>query len=183
MKIILTLILSLTIMSAKTVDTPNNFHEFEIQDIRGNSVDLSSYKGQVVMVVNTASKCGYTPQYGELQKLYDAYSDKGFVILGFPANEFGGQEPGTDEEIAEFCQVNYGVKFQMFSKTVVKGNEIHPLFSYLTTTENGDFTGEINWNFEKFLIDKEGNLVRRFRSRTNPMDKEILDSVETLIAK
>lgn len=183
MKFILTLILSLTTMMIKTVETPNNFHDFVVKDIRGNSVALEAYKGNVVVVVNTASKCGFTPQYGELQKLYDAYSAKGLVVLGFPANEFGGQEPGTNEDIAEFCEVNYGVKFPMFSKVVVKGEGIHPLFTHLTSAENKDFTGDINWNFEKFIINKEGELVRRFRSRTSPSDKEFLQAIETLLSE
>lgn len=183
MKILSTLLIALTLMAIRTVDNPDKFHDFEMRDIRGRAVELSTFSGNVVVVVNTASKCGFTPQYAELQKVYDQYKDRGLVILGFPANEFGGQEPGTDEDIAEFCEVNYGVTFPMFSKTVVRGDGIHPLFKYLTTAENQDFTGNINWNFEKFVIDKEGNLVRRFRSRTNPTDAEFLQAIETLLKK
>lgn len=183
MKMITALILALTLMSMKTVESPNNFHHFETKDIRGNAISLEAYKGNVVMVVNTASQCGFTPQYADLQKLYDKYSDRGFVILGFPANEFGAQEPGSNEEIAQFCERNFGVTFPLFSKTTVKGDGIDPLFKFLTTAANSDFTGDINWNFEKFLIDQDGNLIRRFRSRTNPMDKEILQSIETMLGR
>ncbi len=183
MKIALTLILSFILMTSLTTDTPNNFHDFKMKDIRGREVSMDTFKGKAVMVVNTASNCGYTPQYKELQALYEKFHGQDFVILGFPANEFGGQEPGSNEEIAQFCEVNYGVTFPMFSKVVVKGEGQHDLFGYLTSLENPDFTGDINWNFEKFLIDKEGNLVRRFRSRTNPMSNEILQSIETILKK
>lgn len=183
MKIILTLILVASFMSISTSTAPNGFHDFTKRDIRGNEVNLEAYKGKVVMVVNTASKCGFTPQYKDLQALYEKYENTDFVILGFPANNFGGQEPGSDEEIAQFCEANYGVSFPMFSKVSVKGNDQDPLFKYLTTQSNQDFTGDINWNFEKFLIDKEGNLVRRFRSRTSPMSDEVIASIETILKK
>lgn len=190
MKILLTIILALAFMNiSNSGGTGNvvpsgdtgNIHTFTVEDIRGQEVNLESYKGQVVMIVNTASKCGFTPQYKELQDLYDRYSDRGFIILGFPANNFGGQEPGSNEEIAQFCERNFGVNFPMFSKVSVKGSDQHPLFQFLTTTENEDFTGDINWNFEKFILDKDGELVRRFRSRTNPTNNEILQTLETLL--
>lgn len=183
MKIILTLILVASFMSISTTPAPNGFHDFTKRDIRGNEINLEAYKGKVVMVVNTASKCGFTPQYKDLQALYEKYEQSDFVILGFPANNFGGQEPGSDEEIAQFCEANYGVSFPMFSKVSVKGNDQDPLFKYLTSQPNQDFTGDINWNFEKFLIDKEGNLVRRFRSRTSPMSDEVIASIETILKK
>lgn len=180
MKFLLSLLFSVLTM-ANTTQPPASFHSFTMKDIRGKEVNLASYKGKTVLVVNTASKCGYTPQYKELQALYEKYVGKDFVILGFPANEFGGQEPGSDESIAEFCEVNYGVKFPMFSKTVVKGDGIHPLFRMLTSAENPDFKGEINWNFEKFLIDEDGKLVRRFRSRTTPMSAELTGAIDRLV--
>lgn len=168
-------------MMPLTSDVATNLHDFKVRDIRGNEIELSQFKGQVVMVVNTASKCGFTGQYEELQSLYSAYRDKGLVILGFPSGNFAGQEFESEEEVAQFCQVNYGVEFPMFSITEVKGSNQHPLFSFLTTADNQDFTGDINWNFEKFIIDKEGELVRRFRSRTTPKSAEILQTLETLL--
>lgn len=181
MKVIVTLITALAFMLPLTSDVATNFHDFKVRDIRGNEVELSRFKGQVVMVVNTASKCGFTGQYEELQSLYSTYKDRGLVILGFPSGNFAGQEFESEEEVAQFCQANYGVEFPMFSITEVKGSQQHPLFGYLTSTENQDFTGDINWNFEKFIIDKEGELVRRFRSRTTPKSSEILQTLETLL--
>lgn len=183
MKILLTLILLASFMHTKLTENPESIHQFTMKDIRGNDVSLDAFKGKVVMVVNTASKCGYTPQYKDLQSLYEKYDGKDFVILGFPANNFGGQEPGTDEDIATFCEVNYGVTFPLFSKVEVKGEQQDQFFAYLTSLENQDFTGDINWNFEKFLIDKDGKLVRRFRSRTNPMSNEVIRSIETILSK
>ena len=156
-------------------------HQFEMKNITGETISLEQYKGKVVLIVNTASKCGYTPQYEGLQSLYEDYADKGFVILGFPANNFMNQEPGSDEEILTFCQKNYGVTFPMFSKVSVKGDDQDPFFTYLTSQENEDFTGDIRWNFEKFLIDKDGNLVRRFRSGTKPDSKKLLKAIDEYI--
>jgi glutathione peroxidase len=162
---------------------PASIHSFTVQDIRGRDVKLSDYKGQVVLVVNTASKCGFTPQYKELQELYAAYSGKGLVIIGFPANNFMSQEPGSNEEIAEFCEVNYGVKFPMMSKVSVKGDDMHPVFRMLTAAENPDFKGDINWNFEKFLIAPDGTLSRRFRSRVTPADPQLRAAIDGLLPK
>jgi glutathione peroxidase len=188
MKILLTIILALAFMTfanfgqkGKTPGETGNIYGFKVDDIRGREVNLEDYKGKVVMIVNTASKCGFTPQYKELQELYDRYSTRGFVILGFPANEFGEQEPGSNEEIAQFCERNFGVTFPMFSKVSVKGPQQHELFRFLTAAENQDFVGEINWNFEKFILDTDGELVRRFRSRTSPTSNEILQTLETLL--
>lgn len=183
MKIILTLIFVAAFMSTSFNINPEGLHDFVKKDIRGKEVNLEAYKGKAVLIVNTASKCGFTPQYKDLQALYEKYEGKDFVILGFPANNFNGQEPGSNEEIAQFCEANYGVTFPMFSKVSVKGDDQDPLFAYLTSQPNQDFTGDINWNFEKFLIDKDGKLVRRFRSRTNPMSNEILQSIETILSK
>jgi glutathione peroxidase len=151
---------------------PASVYDFKLKSIDGQDFSLAQYKGKKVLVVNTASKCGYTPQYAELQKLADMYKDK-VVIVGFPANNFGQQEPGANSEIKTFCQKNYGVTFPLSQKVSVKGDDIYPLFKYLTETPNPDFTGEIKWNFEKFLIDENGKLIHRFRSDVTPLDPKI----------
>jgi glutathione peroxidase len=151
---------------------PSSVYDFQSKNIDGQDFSLAKYKGKKVLIVNTASKCGYTPQYAELQKLADQYKDK-VVVVGFPANNFGQQEPGTAVEIKSFCQKNYGVTFPLSEKVSVKGDDICPLFKYLTTAPNPDFTGDIKWNFEKFLIDENGNLVHRFRSETTPLSPEL----------
>ena len=158
--------------------TTESVYEFKPTNINGQETSLDQFKGNVLLIVNTASECGYTPQYEGLQSLYEKYNDRGLVILGFPANNFGGQEPGTDEEIKQFCKVNYDVTFPMFSKVSVKGEDQHPLFEYLTSAENPDFTGEIKWNFEKFLIGKNGTLKHRFRSAAKPQSDEIVGAIE-----
>jgi glutathione peroxidase len=151
---------------------PSSVYDFKLTNIDGQNFNLSQYKGKKVLIVNTASKCGFTPQYAELQKLADQYKDK-VVVVGFPANNFGQQEPGTATEIKTFCQKNYGVTFPLSEKVSVKGDDISPLFKYLTSAPNPDFTGEIKWNFEKFLIDENGNLVHRFRSQVTPLSPEL----------
>lgn len=159
----------------------DGFYSYVLNDIDGKPLDLKQYKGKVVLLVNTASKCGYTKQYAALQELYAKYESKGLVVLGMPANNFGGQEPGTNEEIKEFCSLNYKVSFPMVSKVSVKGADMHPLVKYLTEAENPDFKGDIRWNFEKFLISKDGKLLRRFRSGAGPMDKDIIAAVEAAL--
>jgi len=157
---------------------------FTMKSLDGQDVDLSRYQGKVVLIVNTASKCGYTPQYKDLEALHEKYKDKGLAILGFPANDFGHQEPGTDKQIAEFCHDNYGVTFDMFSKVVVKGPEKAPLYKYLTdAATDPKFPGEIKWNFEKFLIGKDGTIVARYLSKVKPMSDEVTKSVEAELAK
>lgn len=151
---------------------PSTIYTFKVQNIDGKALDLKKYKGKKILIVNTASKCGYTKQYADLQKLADAYKDK-LVVIGFPANNFGGQEPGENLNIKEFCQKNFGVTFPLAEKSSVKGDDINPLFKYLTTAPNPDFTGDIKWNFEKFLIDEKGQLIHRFRSAVTPMSPEI----------
>ena len=151
---------------------PSTIYTFKVQNIDGKQLDLKKYKGKKILIVNTASKCGYTVQYAELQKLADAYKGK-LVVIGFPANNFGGQEPGENLNIKEFCKKNFGVTFPLAEKSSVKGDDINPLFKYLTTTENPDFKGDIKWNFEKFLIDENGQLIHRFRSAVKPMSPEI----------
>ena len=159
-----------------------NIGEFKVKDINLNEVKLSDYKGKVLLIVNVASKCGFTSQYAALQKVYEKYKDQGFKILGFPSNDFGSQEPGTNEEIKSFCSLNYGVTFPMFDKVHVKGKNQEPLFSLLT---DNPVTGKssIKWNFEKFIIDKEGNVVDRFRSATKPDSKKIISLIEEELSK
>jgi len=153
----------------------------EVKKIDGSSVDLASYKGKVVLVVNVASRCGYTGQYAGLQKLHEAYKDKGLVVLGFPANDFGAQEPGGDAQIADFCSSKYGVTFDMFSKITVKGPGKAPLYKALT--ESADPQGEVSWNFEKFLIGKDGTVVGRYKSGVAPESPELTKAIEAALAK
>ncbi len=158
-------------------------YEFKMRDIDGKDVRLDAYKGKVVMIVNTASKCGYTPQYEGLQAIYDKNKDKGFVILGFPANNFMGQEPGTEEEIKEFCTLKYKVTFPMFAKISVKGEDQHPLYNYLTNkATNPEFAGEISWNFNKFLLDRNGKVVARYGSKEKPDGPEVTTAIEKYLA-
>jgi glutathione peroxidase len=146
-------------------------YDFTVKTIRGEEQSLADYRGKVLLIVNTASKCGFTPQYKELEELYEQYRDRGFVVLGFPCNQFGHQEPGTEEEIEQFCQVNYGVTFPMFAKVDVNGENAHPLFQYLKEKAPGVFgTKAIKWNFTKFLVDRNGNVVARFASQTKPSE-------------
>lgn len=163
---------SLLLVLAMFITAPPSIYTFKVQNIDGKNLDLKKYKGKKVLIVNTASKCGYTKQYADLQKLADTYKDK-LVVIGFPANNFGSQEPGENLNIKEFCQKNFGVTFPLAEKSSVKGNDISPLFKHLTTAANPDFTGDIKWNFEKFLIDEDGNLIHRFRSAVTPMSPEI----------
>ncbi len=159
-----------------------NISDFTAKDINLNEVKLADYKGKVLLIVNVASKCGFTSQYKSLQKIYDMYKERGFEVLGFPCNDFGGQEPGTNEEIKSFCSLNFKVTFPMFDKVHVKGDEKAPLFDLLT---NNSVTGNssIKWNFEKFLIDKEGNIVKRFRSMTKPDSHKIISTIEKELSK
>ena len=149
--------------------------------IDGSEIDLSSYKGKVVLVVNVASQCGATPQYAGLQKLYDAYKDKGLVVLGFPANDFGAQEPGTDTAIATFCASKYNVTFDMFSKIIVKGEGQSPLYKSLTAQANP--AGDVKWNFEKFIIDRNGNVAGRFLTKVSPDDPQFVAAIEAELKK
>jgi glutathione peroxidase len=158
--------------------------DFTMTSIDGKPVELSSYKGKVVLFVNVASKCGLTPQYEALEALYKKYQDQGFVILGFPANEFGSQEPGSNDEIATFCKSKFSVDFPMFAKIVVKGDGISPLYEYLTSAESDPkFAGPIKWNFEKFLVGRDGKVVARFEPRTKPDAPEVLEAINAELAK
>lgn len=142
--------------------------DFTATAIDGTETDLAAYDGQVVLVVNTASECGFTPQYAGLQQLHDAYADRGFAVLGFPCDQFGGQEPGTEDEIAAFCERNYGVSFPMFAKIDVNGGDAHPLFAWLKKEKSGLLGGRIKWNFTKFLIGRDGQVVDRYGPTTEP---------------
>lgn len=161
----------------------NSIYDFTMKEIDGNDVKLEQFKGKAILIVNVASKCGFTSQYEGLQKIYSQYKDQDFVILGFPANNFMGQEPGTNEEIKQFCTLNYNVTFPMFSKISVKGKDIDPLYKFLTEKEtNPEFAGDISWNFNKFLIDRDGKIVSRFGSRVKPESEEMIQAIEKVLA-
>ncbi len=153
----------------------DNFYPFTAKSLQGKEISMDTYKGKVILVVNTASNCGFTPQYEGLEVLHRKYKEKGLVILGFPCNQFGGQEPGTEKEIAEGCLINYGVSFQMFSKIKVNGDDAHPIYKYLKNKLPGLFGSRIRWNFAKFLIDTNGIPVKRFSPATKPekLEKDI----------
>ena len=157
--------------------------EIPVKTLAGEPATLEPYKGHVLLIVNTASKCGLTPQYKALEELHETYGAKGFAVLGFPANEFGAQEPGTDDQIKDFCTTNYGVKFDMFSKVKVKGDGIDPLFDYLTSAAtNPKFAGEIKWNFNKFLVSKTGEVLARFEPKVEPSSPEGKAAIEKALA-
>ncbi|GAB3791041.1 glutathione peroxidase [Virgibacillus kimchii] len=147
-------------------------YQFSAQTQKNGEISLGDYKDNVLLIVNTASECGFTPQFQGLQKLYEKYNSQGFEILGFPCNQFGNQDPGTDEEITHFCQSNYGVTFPMFNKIDVKGDDAHPLFTYLTDEAGGMLNKQIKWNFTKFLIDKDGKVIKRYAPQTKPENIE-----------
>lgn len=167
----------IVMLAAISLTNPSAVYDFKPVSIEGKTIDLSVFKGKKILIVNTASKCGKTPQYEDLQKLYEANNDK-LVIIGFPANNFGKQEPGQNAEISEFCKKNYGVTFPMMSKVSVTGEDIDPLFKWLTSQPNPDFTGDIQWNFEKFLIDENGKLIHRYRSGVKPLDISITEKIK-----
>lgn len=160
-----------------------NVYEFAMKDIDGKEVKFDAYKGKVVMIVNVASKCGYTSQYEGLETIYKKYKDQGLVVLGFPANNFMGQEPGTEKEIKEFCSTKYGVTFPMFSKISVTGVDQHPLYTYLTSKEsNPEFGGDISWNFNKFIVNRNGKIVARFGSKDKPEGEAVTLAIENNLA-
>jgi glutathione peroxidase len=163
-------------MAGKTT----SLYDFTMVDIDGKPVNLGDYKGKVLLVVNTASLCGNTPQYTDLERIYEQYHDKGFEVLAFPANNFGQQEPGTNAEIKGFCLTKYSVSFPLFSKISVKGSDKHPLYHYLT--EQSPFPGEVEWNFQKYLVDRSGNVVGRFHHRTKPVSPEVVNEIERVLA-
>ena len=168
------------ILSQTNTTLPKSIHNFNVQDIYGNKFDFKTLKGKKVMVVNTASKCGLTYQYENLENLYSQYKNNNFVIIGFPANNFLWQEPGSDEKIASFCKENYGVSFPMMSKISVKGSSIHPIYKFLTNkSENGVLDSSVSWNFQKYLIDENGFIVRVISPRMKPDDQSIIDWISS----
>ena len=169
---------------ALMADDKNPVYGNHMKSLTGKDVDLAQYKGKVLLVVNVASKCGATPQYKELQALHDKYKDKGLAVLGFPCNQFGKQEPGSESDIGSFCEKNYGVKFDMFSKVDVNGDESAPLFKFLTSDKAGvKDVGPVKWNFEKFVIAKDGKVAGRFRTKVKPDDAEVVQLIESELAK
>jgi glutathione peroxidase len=159
-----------------------SIHEIELPKLDGKSAKLSDYAGKVVLAVNVASKCGFTPQYAGLQALHDRYADRGFTVLGFPSNQFFNQEPGSAEQIQEFCSLNYGVTFPLFAKLDVKGTNQHPLYAILTEVpDDSGKAGNVSWNFEKFLVGRDGRVVRRFRSKVVPEDPNLIEAIQSLL--
>lgn len=156
-------------------------YDFSVNTLEGEQIDLSKFRGQVMLIVNTASRCGFTPQYKELEELYEQYRDKGFVILGFPSNDFSNQEPGTNDEIRAFCTHKFGVTFPLMCKEPVTGENKQPVFEFLTEDTPEEFQGEVGWNFEKFLIDRKGNVRARYSSFTNPMSSRLRDELDELL--
>jgi glutathione peroxidase len=171
------------LMMATSLFAAASIYDFTLPSIEGKPMPLAEYKGKVLLVVNVASRCGYTPQYSALEAIYKKYEDQGLVILGFPANNFGGQEPGTNAEIKTFCSAKYNVTFPMYSKASVKGSDITPLYTYLTTEANPKLTGDIKWNFTKFLVDREGHVIRRFEPATTPDSPEVVAAIEAALKK
>lgn len=161
----------------------DSFYSLKVKDNQGKTVDLGQYRGKVLLIANTASKCGYTPQYEQLQALYEKFKDKGLVVLGFPSNDFGQQEPGSNDEVAKFCKLNFGVTFPLFDKQPVSGQQKQVMFTYLTEHAPKSDQGEVKWNFEKFLVDKNGKVVGRFRSGVKPDDTKIVKMVEAQLAQ
>lgn len=174
-------LLWIAVLASSEAFAASGFYALSAENIDGLKQPLSTYAGKVTLVVNTASECGYTPQYKDLEALYRKYKDKGLVVLGFPSNDFGGQEPGSNAEIKKFCTMKYKVSFPMFSKNPVKGPEKQPTFAYLTEKANPSLKGEVDWNFEKFLINKKGELVGRYKSKVSPTSNEIETAIVTAL--
>ena len=172
------LVFGVLLIMATSLFAASGIYGFTLNSIDGKPAPLADYKGKVVLVVNVASQCGYTPQYTALEAIYEKYKDQGFVILGFPANNFGAQEPGTNEEIKTFCTRKYSVKFPMYAKISVKGDDQAPLYAYLTKETGPGMTGDIKWNFTKFLVGRDGKVVQRFESAVTPDSKEVTGAIE-----
>lgn len=172
-----TLLIALLMLSFSSATVGTSVYDFKMKTIDGKEKSLADYKSKVLLIVNVASECGYTRQYSDLEKLYETYHAQGLEVLGFPCNDFGGQEPGSDKDIKEFCTTKFGVKFDMFSKISMS----HPLYQYLT--QNATPPGKVDWNFEKFLIDRNGNIVGRFKSNVKPMSETLTRAVEEALAK
>lgn len=187
----LTAIFAILLLTTPALRTQNNvqqeeslgsIYDFNVTDIDGTEVSLEQFRGKVILIVNVASECGYTYQYEGLQNLYSEYADRGLVVLGFPANNFGGQEPGSNEEIKNFCTTKFHVTFPMFEKISVIGDDIHPLYRYLTSPETDpEFAGDLTWNFNKFLIDRTGEIVARFSSKNKPESQEVREAIESAL--
>lgn len=176
--------LTIALVALFAANTGKTVHDFNVKDIDGNQVSLAKYKGKVLLIVNVASMCGNTPQYKDIQALYTKYSSKGLVVLGFPANNFMGQEPGSDKDIKAFCTREYAVTFPMFSKISVKGKDIAPLYSYLTQkTENGVTDAAVTWNFQKFLVGKDGRVITSVSPKTSVNDAEVIKAIEAALSK
>ena len=179
---LLTILLTTGVMAQNGESTMVGLYDIEVNMISGEPIKLDAYMGKTLLIVNTASRCGFTSQYDGLQKLFETYQDQGLVVLGFPSNDFLKQEPGSNDEIASFCKLNYGVTFPMFGKISVKGKDAHPLYRYLTSEDaNPEFGGKISWNFNKFLISKDGKIIGRYGSRTKPEDKKLVTAIENAI--
>ena len=170
-------------VGAYATDSPLNFYDLSGTSIEGKPVSFSDYKGKVLVVVNTASKCGFTAQYADLQKLYDTFKDKGVVVLGFPSNDFANQEPGTDAEIQSFCKLRFGVNFPLFARNSVTGDSAQPAYKFLINYPESEIGGPIKWNFEKFVIDQKGVPQARFGSFTNPLSTKLVEKVQELIGE
>lgn len=169
--------LVILLMSA-SLFAAGSIYDFTLNSIDGKPMPLADFKGKVILVVNVASRCGFTPQYSALESIYEKYKDQGFVILGFPANNFGSQEPGTNAEIKKFCSAKYNVTFPMYAKVSVKGDDQTPLYKYLTESANPTVAGEIKWNFTKFLVDRNGRVVQRFEPETTPDSMQVTSAIE-----
>ena len=176
--------LTIALVALFAANSSKTVYDFNVKDIDGNPVSLSKYKGKVLLIVNVASMCGNTPKYKDIQALYTKYSSKGLVVLGFPANNFMGQEPGSDKDIKAFCTREYAVTFPMFSKISVKGKDIAPLYSYLTQkSENGVTDAAVTWNFQKFLVGKDGHLITSVSPKTSVNDAEVIKAIEAALSK
>ena len=174
------LILLMAIMMTGTIQAQESFYDLNAEDITGEMVDFSQFKGKKVLIVNTASKCGFTPQYEGLQKLHEDYAGEDFVIIGFPSNDFMNQEPGTEAEIQAFCEKNYGVEFLMMSKVAVKGDDMHPVYQWLTQkAKNGVQDSKVSWNFQKYMISETGELIEMFSTKVKPQDEKIVSLIKS----
>ena len=169
--------------AAQTSSSDMKIYQYKLESLSGQPVDMNKYRGKVLLIVNTASKCGYTKQYAGLQAISEKYKTQGLEVLGFPANNFGGQEPGSAEEIGEFCQKNFGVTFDLFAKSSVKGEDKSDFFTYLTEKANPEKTGEIAWNFEKFLVSRDGQLINRYESAVKPESEQLTKDLEIQLAQ
>ena len=171
----------LALLAATSLFAASSIYDFTLPSIDGKPAPLANYKGKVILMVNVASRCGFTPQYTALEATYEKYKDQGFIILGFPANNFGAQEPGTNAEIKKFCSTKYNVSFPLYSKLSVKGDDATPLYQYLTTKANPSVAGEIQWNFTKFLVDRNGNVVQHFEPDVTPDSPQMIAAIEKLL--